>query len=73
MSGIVQAFLTDDELDTLVRWGEEMSNAGLADDDHSRHLLGKLRGMAQSVSCKPCREGGSCKVPGAVTPADVIV
>lgn len=72
MSGIVQAVFTDHELEWLVAWGEIAAEAAdYVVTDEERHLLGKLRGMAQSVSCKPCREGGSCRV-GSVTPADVL-
>lgn len=69
MSGIVNAFLTDDELETLVAWGEAAAESaeGIV-TDHERHLLGKLRGMAQTVACRACTtcagaEGESCSIP----------
>lgn len=77
MSGLVNAYLTDNELELLVQWGE-LANADKGNSTE-RHLLGKLKGMAMSVSCKSCTtckgaEGETCAIPRSshsVSPADV--
>ena len=80
MAGIAQVFLTDKELEMLVAWGEAAVDGGEVEfvTDRERHLLGKLRSMANVVSCKTCTtckgaEGETCAIPQtrAVTPADV--
>lgn len=73
MSGIVQAILTDKELERLIAWGEFVDGADYPLMSDERRLLSKLEAWHRSVACKTCAPGGgSCPLPepGRIDPAD---